>query len=300
MSNLSEEEFLQKIGAVGTGKEDKKLHPTVAGLLMFGYEKEIVKEFPNYYLEYREKSNRDTGPGNRVASNSGDWSGNLFDFYFRIYSRIAEDIKAPLYNEKSVSRNDDTPVHKALREALANALIHANYYDQQGLIIEKKKDSLVITNPGGLRISIAEAVNGGVSDPRNATLLKMFSLVGIGKQEGRGLPGIREVWKKQDWETPILKEEFNPDRTILSLKLKKISGKSAIKNENIKSAIKVSEYEQRIIEYLTVNIVGKTSDFSELLGLKATRTRNYLSKLVAEGIIVAEGNNRNRRYKLKS
>jgi len=129
----------------------------------------------------------------------------------------------------------------------------------------------------------------------------MFSFVGIGKQEGRGIPGIHEVWKKQDWETPILKEEFNPDRTILSLKLKKVSGrKTAIKNENRKSSLKVSEYEQKIIEYLTMNIVGKTSDFSELLNLKTSRTRSYLSKLVAEGIIVAEGNNRNRRYTLKS
>lgn len=301
-NSLSEKEFLQSIGAIGIDSTDKKLHPTIAGLLMFGYEKDIVKEFSNYFLEYREKSDtKSTGEGSRVVSNSGDWSGNLFDFYFRIYSRIAKDIKAPFYNEKNVSRNDDTPVHIALREALANALIHANYYDSHGLIIEKKKESLVITNPGGLRISIAEAVNGGTSDPRNATLLKMFSLVGIGKQEGRGIPGIHEVWKKQNWETPILKEVFNPDRTILSLKLKKISGrKSAIKNENIISTLKVSEYEQKIIEYLTMNIVGKTSDFSELLCLKDSSTRNYLSKLMAEGIIVAEGNNRNRRYKLKS
>ena len=31
-----------------------KYHPTVAGLLMFGYEYEITNEFPQYFLDYRE------------------------------------------------------------------------------------------------------------------------------------------------------------------------------------------------------------------------------------------------------
>lgn len=42
---LEDVEFLYKMGAVGR-TEDGKMHPTTAGLLMFGYEYEIVKEFP--------------------------------------------------------------------------------------------------------------------------------------------------------------------------------------------------------------------------------------------------------------
>ena len=57
-----------------------------------------------------------------IVSSSGDWSGNIFDFYFRVYNRIAQDIKEP-FNLEGTDRIDDTPMHKALREALANALI---------------------------------------------------------------------------------------------------------------------------------------------------------------------------------
>ena len=39
--------FLYRLGAVGRA-EDESMHPTAAGLLMFGYDYEIVKEFPNY------------------------------------------------------------------------------------------------------------------------------------------------------------------------------------------------------------------------------------------------------------
>ena len=45
---------MEKIGAAGVG-EDGKLHPTTAGLLMFGEEYHIVREFPEYFLDYRER-----------------------------------------------------------------------------------------------------------------------------------------------------------------------------------------------------------------------------------------------------
>ena len=51
---LEDEDFLLKIGAVGIGKDGKK-HPTSAGLLMFGHEYDIVREFPQYFLDYREE-----------------------------------------------------------------------------------------------------------------------------------------------------------------------------------------------------------------------------------------------------
>ena len=39
------------------------------------------------------------------------------DFYFRVYQRIAQDIKVPFKLENG-ERIDDTPVYVALREAL--------------------------------------------------------------------------------------------------------------------------------------------------------------------------------------
>ena len=46
---LEDEEFLLKIGAAGIG-EDGEEHPTAAGLLMFGNEYDIVREYPQYFL----------------------------------------------------------------------------------------------------------------------------------------------------------------------------------------------------------------------------------------------------------
>ena len=52
---LSDHEYLRSIGAAAISYEDGKLHPTAAGMLMFGDEYNIVRYFPEYFLDYREE-----------------------------------------------------------------------------------------------------------------------------------------------------------------------------------------------------------------------------------------------------
>lgn len=65
------------------------------------------------------------------------------DFYFRVYNKIIKDVKVP-FSMKGGDRIDDTPVHKALREALANCLINADYYGTRGVVIKKIKIELFL------------------------------------------------------------------------------------------------------------------------------------------------------------
>ena len=52
--------------------------------------------------------------------------------------------------------------------------------------------------------------------------------------------------------------------------------------------------------YLMDHISARSADIAELFGIKGTRAKKPLSELIADGIVVAEGGNRNRTYKLKS
>jgi predicted HTH transcriptional regulator len=47
----------------------------------------------------------------------------------------------------------------------------------------------------------------------------MFNLLNVGDRAGTGLSTIWTVWKEQNWIEPVLEEQFNPDRTVLSLVL---------------------------------------------------------------------------------
>ena len=295
---LEDEDFLLKLGAVGIGSDGKK-HPTSAGLLMFGNEYDIVREYNAYFLDYQEQYDADTRWTDRIISSSGDWSGNVYDFYFRVYNKLTQDIKVPFKMEGGV-RVDDTSVHQALREALANCLVNADYYGRQGLVVIKKRDAITMSNPGNFRIEIDTAKSGGVSDPRNGTMLKMFNLIDIGERAGSGIPNIFRVWREQGWTAPVISENFDPDRIMLSLAFKKSDDKKAtIKSDDKKVTIKSARQKNEIITYLTDHVSAKNTDIAELLGVKSTRVKQLLKELLDEGAVVAEGNNKNRVYKLK-
>ena len=295
---LEDEDFLIKLGAVGIGSDGKK-HPTSAGLLMFGNEYDIVREYNAYFLDYQEQYDADTRWTDRIISSSGDWSGNIYDFYFRVYNKLTQDIKVPFKMEGGV-RVDDTSVHQALREALANCLVNADYYGRQGLVVIKKRNAITMSNPGNFRIEIDAAKSGGVSDPRNGTMLKMFNLIDIGERAGSGIPNIFRVWHEQGWTAPVISENFDPDRIMLSLTFKKSDDKKAtIKSDDKKVTIKSARQKNEIITYLTDHVSAKNIDIAELLGVKSTRVKQLLKELLDEGVVVAEGSNKNRVYKLK-
>ena len=306
-SELAVEDFLHRIGAMARDTNGK-LRPTAAGLLMFGHEYEIVREFPHYFLDYQEhdrSTTEDERWTDRIVSSSGDWSGNICDFYFRVYNRIAQDIKVP-FKLKGADRIDDTPLHKALREALANALIHADYYNRRGLVIQKWPDKICFANPGAFRINVQDALVGGISDPRNGLLIKMFNLINVGERAGSGLPSIRTVWQKQGWQEPEIVESFNPDRTtlVLPLAVNKVAEKNGDKKVAAKSGGKSSSIaEQRkndILQYLTDTPEASSAQIADAIGLQVSRTKMYLTELIADGVVVAEGNSRARKYRLKS
>ncbi len=306
---MDDNTYLRCIGAAAISPRDNELHPTVAGLLMFGDEYNIVREFPEYFLDYREILDPNIRWTDRLQSSSGEWSGNLCDFYFRVYNKVSKDIKVPFKMEGG-DRIDDTPVHKAVREALANCLINTDFYGRCGVVIKKEQDKLVLENPGYIRTGKEQMRLGGKSDPRNKTLMKMFNLINIGERAGSGVPNIFNVWEQEGWEEPIIEENFSPDRTTLTLSFRKKKAiksgdkKVAIKSGDKKTAIKLTpktlaKYET-ILSYMVPGKEYKAEEIGEVLGVKISRTKVYLKQLTEQGKIEPIGGNRNRRYRLSS
>jgi len=132
-------------------------------------------------------------------------------------------------------------------------------------------------------------------------MLKMFNLIDIGERAGSGIPNIFRVWSDQNWTTPDITEQLEPERTTLTLLFSKSDDKkTAIKSDDKKTAIKTARQKNEIITYLTDHISARSADIAELLGVKSTRAKKLLSELTTEGIVVAEGGNRNRTYKLRA
>lgn len=117
---------------------------------------------------------------------------------------------------------------------------------------------------------------GGISDPRNKILMKMFNLINIGERAGSGVPNIFNTWADQGWIDPVIEEQFDPDRTILTLAFKK---KQAKKTSDKKQTKKTFENMQKIRKFLIKNGPSKTSDIAEYLDLSAPRIRAILKDM---------------------
>ena len=305
---LSDEEYLERIGAAKLSVRDHSLHPTAAGLLMFGEEYKILYEFPEYFLDYREVLDPTIRWTDRLQSSSGDWTGNLFDFFFRVYGKIVRDLKIP-FKLDGITRVDDTPVHKALREALANCIVNTDFYFPRGIVIRKDADSIVMENPGSIRTGKAQMLKGGISDPRNKALMKMFNLIGIGERAGSGVPDIYSVWEQQGWKQPEVIEEYGPDRTILKLSfVKNMDEKALIKSADKKALIKSADKKkltnktrqqlEKIIEWMELDREYRIAEIAEFLGVKETRARELVRELIRLEKIEAIGKNKGRRYRI--
>lgn len=93
--SLDDKDFLYKLGAYDKDRKCGIEGITAAGLLMFGEERAIIDEFPKYFLDYREKISDDFRWDYRLISSDGMWSGNIFDFYFKIINRITDNLNVP-------------------------------------------------------------------------------------------------------------------------------------------------------------------------------------------------------------
>ena len=89
-----------------------------------------------------------------------------------------------------------------------------------------------------------------------------------------------------------------PDRTTLSLVFEKASDKKqAIKTSDKRIA---ERQKNTVIQYLTDHSSAKTAEIAEALDVSVPRARSILSKLIEEDFVIAEGANRNRKYRLKA
>ncbi|MEN9308863.1 MAG: hypothetical protein RL173_2795 [Fibrobacterota bacterium] len=204
----------------------------------------------------------------------GTWSGNLYDFYRKVAPRLMADLKTP-FVLKGDTRQDDTPQHKALREALINALVHADFSDRASVRIQKSPAGYSFRNPGTLRVPAKNALQGGESDCRNRTLHQLFLQLGLGERAGSGLPKIRHAWESQGYSV-TLTESFEPyDQSVLEV-TRNVSPTQELtqgaEEMSVKMSVKTSvKTSVKILELLAAEPRTTIPELAIVLGV-ATRT----------------------------
>lgn len=146
-NRLDNKEFLIQLGGYKIDRISKREGLTAAGLLMFGTGLAVRENFDNILMDFRDECNAtaDRRWNDRVTYD-GMWENNLYNFFKRVIPKLVLDIKRPFHME-GISRIDDTLVHKAVREAFINLIIHSDYMAGGVLKIIKRTNCLEFANP---------------------------------------------------------------------------------------------------------------------------------------------------------
>ncbi|EAN2982705.1 AAA family ATPase [Salmonella enterica] len=295
-------DLFRNIGGWRKNRQSGEEGITLADILMFGTWNAIQDAVPNYFVDYRERD--DTQPDSRWIDRiypDGSWSGNIFDFYRRTYRKLISDLKVPFELQDGI-RLDETKVHEAIREALVNTLVHADYTGRSSILVVRRPDLFGFRNPGLMRIPPEIAVKGGESDCRNRRMHQMFLMIGAGERAGSGVPKIMSGWKWANWRTPKLYEKTEPSEQTL-LELSTVSLVSQEVTERLDDLFGqrfhlLDDLERMIV--ITAATEGWVNH-ERACQLTSRHSRDVtlaFPKLVDKGFLVASGEKRDKSYSL--
>ncbi len=212
-NDYNDQRFLEALQGYRQDRTTGSEGITVAGLLLTGKPEAIRDWRTRHMIDYRDlaNGNADTRWEDRVA-----WEGNLLGAYETIYPRLVRDLAVP-FRLHDGARVDESTLHVALREALVNLLVHADYAETDVSLIERSPDGYRFRNPGSSRIPVGDLLTGDRSDPRNPILVRMFRLIGLAEEAGTGLPSIYRIWRERRFWPPDI--DLSTERYEFSLTL---------------------------------------------------------------------------------
>ena len=300
---LDDKHFLMKLNGYRIDRRQQLEGLTLAGLLMFGKMDSITDAYgcPQYFPDYREyfSTNPDDRWTDRICPD-GTWEANLFQFYHRVYPKLAAVLPKPFALKEGV-REDETPTHTALREAFINALVHCDYSVDSNITIELHKDGYKFSNPGSLLLSIAQYYRGGNSVCRNKALQTMFMLIGSAERAGSGADKIMQGWKKANYRNPRIEEISHPDKVVLTLPLVSLLSEEVISYLKMLFGEEIASIEHnKLMTLATCCSEGEVTNYRMQLVLNkhSADITKLLKELCNDQYLIPEGVGRGTHYRI--
>ena len=300
---LEDIELLRMLGGYRKDRQSGEEGFTVAGLLMFGKTLSITDEecCPYFFPDYQERlaEDEDVRWSNRICAD-GTWEANLFNFYQRVLPRLQSVLPKPFQLNNNI-RIEETPAHIAVREALINFCIHADYTINASMVIRHQRDSFVFSNPGTLLISKEQYYTGGDSVCRNKYLQKMFSMIGVAEKAGSGTDKIMKGWREANWRSPKIDEQLQPDKVVLVMPMESLLSEKAKATLSDKFGITANSFNHDVISVLALacdegDVTNERLRY--VLNMHKAEISELLKLMVQKELLEAYGYGRGMHYKL--
>lgn len=286
------ENFLIRIGVKAKDYEnDGKYGITAGGLLFFGENNAILHTFPHFQLDYFDRTNPSERWNKRISSVEDNL--NIFSFFESVTSAIKTTIPDPFELDSDLRRLDTGgEMEVALREAIINMLMHADYYGDAPIKAEANINFYNFTNPGKMKIPSQDFFTTNSTKTRNPVISKLFVQMGDGERAGQGGEKIYEAAVTSNFRLPSI--STNIEQT--NLKIWKVAYLGSFDGESI------DDNEKGILKSIMVsgNTMLSHKEIESSTGLSRAFVTNALNSLMDKGILIKYGKARSTKYGIPS
>ena len=237
-----------------------------------------------------------------------EYEGNLWEQVEQAYQFVLRNIHLGA-RIKGIHRQDvyELPP-ESIRELIINAVVNCSFLQGSLVQVAIYDNRLEISSPGGLMPGVTiEKMKEGFSKVRNHGIANAFVYMNLIEQWGSGIPKILTQTKEYglpevefiDMENALRVNMYRALPEDGKQTIKTSDKKQAISDNSKRQTIKVSDSRNMFAEYMSQHGASTTAEMAEFSGLSPQRTRAILSKMVDDGIIIAEGSNKTRKYRLR-
>ena len=245
-----------------------KLCPTIGGFLLFG--KDRLNQFPDAWIQ----AGRFDGTDRSLIQDHIELTSMLTQAIEMVLEFVAkhDERRADLSSVRRVDRWFYPPL--AVREAVINAVVHADY-SQQGAPIRISifDDRIEIENPGILPFGLTvDDIKKGVSKLRNRVIGRVFRELGLIEQWGSGIQRMIRACTDAGQEEPRFEEVGLHFRVTLYRERKR------------KPVI--DQVDAKILAMLQKHGELSTKKLADLIGRSTRATRTRMVGLIDKGLVI--------------
>lgn len=229
---------------------------------------------------------------------------DAFEFIYR-HTNVGAQIKG-LYRKDIY----DYPP-EAVRELLANAVMHRNYMDSSCIQISVFDDRIEFQNPGGIFGDLSlEKILAGYSSVRNTQIADIFQKMNIVEKWGTGLLRIADICKEAGsspvqyqagsgyFMATLLRKGTETSENVplnVPVKSRDVPLNVPAKSKNVPLNVPVtelSEKEQQVLDFIIAKNDITAKEIAEKLNISDKTVKRAINTLKTKGLIIRVGSNK--------
>ena len=272
-------------------RQGETLHPTLAGLLMFGkYPQEFFTQLMITFVQFYGTVEGERSPRGERFLDNRRFEGPIPETLQEAEIHILGAMRKGALIEGLLRRDIPEYPQEALREALANAVAHRDYsaHARGGYIkVQMFADRLEVQSPGGLFGTVNEQNLEDEHSTRNSRLMRMMEDLGLVENRGSGISTMLQELRKANLGPP----EFKDRRTSFRVTFRNhtLLDQQALNWLKQYASRPLNDRQRLALVYLREHGQINNSDYRRLNHVDSTQAGQELRLLSQEGLIEQQG-----------